>query len=38
MARTLILEQLNPPATIEIPVKTLVGVHRTLTVNEMFGV
>lgn len=34
----LVLEQLNPPATIEIPVRYVVSVHRVPTMNELFGV
>ncbi|MBI4921886.1 MAG: XRE family transcriptional regulator [Devosia nanyangense] len=34
----IVLEQLNPGATIEIPVKYVVSVHRVLNMNELFGV
>jgi len=37
-ASKLILEQINPLATIEIPAKHVVAVHRILTINELFGV
>lgn len=37
-AKILVLEQLNPPATIEAPMKTVVAIHRILTMNELFGV
>lgn len=35
---SIVLEQLNPPAEIEIPIKYVVHVHRVLTTNELFGV
>jgi len=34
----LVLEQLNPPATIEIETKSVKAVHRILTMNELAGV
>lgn len=35
---TLVLEQLNPIATIEIPIRYVVSVHRVMTLNELFGI
>lgn len=32
-----ILEQINPRATIEIPVQYVMNMHRVLTMNELFG-
>lgn len=37
-ADRLVLEQLNPPAKIEIPVKFVVTVHKVLDMNDLFGV
>lgn len=34
----LMLEQLNPPARIEIPIKFIVSVHKVLDMNDLFGV
>lgn len=34
----LVLEQLNPRATIEIPMKYVVSVHKVLDLNDLFGV
>lgn len=34
----IVLEQFNPPATIEIPVQYVVSVHHVYTMNELFGV
>lgn len=34
----IVLEQLNPSATIEIPLSVIDGVHRVLTTRELFGV
>lgn len=36
--KTLVLEQFNPAATLELPQKTVQSVHRILTMNELFGV
>lgn len=33
----IILEQLNPPATIEIPLRYVVSIHHVMTMNELFG-
>ena len=35
---TLVLEQLNPQATLELAQSTVQSVHRILTMNELFGV
>ncbi len=32
-----VLRQLNPEATVEIPNRHVVSVHRVLTTNELFG-
>lgn len=37
-ATSLFLEQYNPAATIEIPVKYVISMHRVLTMNELFGI
>jgi phage repressor protein C with HTH and peptisase S24 domain len=37
-ASKLILEQFNPPSTIEMPIKTVKSVHLILTMNDLFGV
>lgn len=37
-AETLVLEQLNPRATIEVPLKHVESMHRVLTTNDLFGV
>jgi len=34
----LLLGQWNPPATIEIPIKYVVSVHKVLDINDLFGV
>lgn len=34
----LVLQQFNPPATIEIPVEYIRSVHKVLTMNDLFGV
>jgi len=34
----LVLEQLNPKATIQIPVQFVVSVHKVLDLNDLFGV
>ena len=36
--KTLMLEQHNPSATIEVPTGTVVTVHRVFTLNDLFGV
>lgn len=33
----IILEQFNPPATIEIPLRFVLSVHHVYTMNELFG-
>lgn len=38
MGDRLLLEQLNPPARIEIPVKYVTSVHKVLDLNDLFGV
>lgn len=38
VADRLVLEQLNPPAKIEIPVKFIVSVHKVMDMNDLFGV
>lgn len=37
-ADTVVLEQLNPEVTFELPVRHIQSVHRVLTMNELFGV
>lgn len=37
-AESVVLEQLNPSVTIEIPMKYVVSIHRVLNMNELFGV
>ncbi|AXS39781.1 S24 family peptidase [Breoghania sp. L-A4] len=32
------VEQINPPATIDIPTESIVKMHRVLTLNELFGI
>lgn len=34
----IVLQQLNPPANIEIPARFIVSIHRVLTMNDLFGV
>lgn len=34
----LVLEQLNPPATLEIPEQYVITIHKVPTMNELFGV
>lgn len=34
----IVLEQSNPPATYEFKAKTVVAVHKVLTMNELFGI
>jgi phage repressor protein C with HTH and peptisase S24 domain len=36
-ADMILLEQINPAATIRIPLRFVVSVHRVLTMNELFG-
>ncbi len=37
MPGKILLEQLNPPANLEIPTDFIVHMHRVLTTNELFG-
>lgn len=37
-AERIIVEQFNPPATLEIPTKYVTSVHRVLNMNDMFGI
>lgn len=34
----IVLQQINPAATIEIPVQFVISVHRVLTMNDLFGI
>lgn len=33
-----ILEQLNPPAVLEIPLQSVISIHKVLDLNDLFGV
>lgn len=37
-AKTISLQKLNPPATVNIDVREVEFIHRVLTINELFGV
>lgn len=37
-ADRIVLEQLNPPARIEIPMKFVVAMHKVMDMNDLFGV
>lgn len=35
---SIVLEQMNPPAVMEVPIRYIVYIHRVLTLNDLFGV